>query len=111
LAKDAGFTREGLDDDHIEQCISWACNYHDPPLLDDILRTFSYYLDNDAFPPLPGEVFSDISPDRAFYDALGAEMGSPCRHVGCARASVAHSVMCRVHHFEAITRRKCPFDD
>jgi hypothetical protein len=111
IAADAGFTRETLTSDTIEQCVEWARKYHDPPDASDMLKTFTYYLANDAFPPLPGETFSNVSPDRAFYESLGPETGAACRNVGCTRPSVAHSVRCRVHHFEALTQRTCPFDD
>lgn len=50
--------------------------------------------------------------DREFYDLLGPErVEEPCKHPGCARGAVALSALCRVHHFEAIKKRACPFDD
>lgn len=49
---------------------------------------------------------------REFYDALGAERGDVrCRRESCSRGAVAHSVFCRVHHFESMHGRPCPFDD
>jgi hypothetical protein len=55
VAIEAGFTRETLSSGTIEQCVEWARNYHDPPDAHDMLETFTYYVANDAFPPLPGE--------------------------------------------------------
>ncbi len=50
--------------------------------------------------------------DREYYDSLGAERpDEPCQHDGCARGSVAQSVLCRIHHFEAFQGRPCPFSD
>jgi hypothetical protein len=50
--------------------------------------------------------------DRKFYDSLGAEHRQrSCRAAGCTRGAVEMSVFCRVHHFENMTRRPCPFDD
>jgi hypothetical protein len=50
--------------------------------------------------------------DHDFYDSLGAERaGTPCRRDGCTRGAVAHSVLCRPHHFESLKSRPSPFDD
>jgi hypothetical protein len=49
---------------------------------------------------------------RSFYEGLGPERPEvPCRHVGCRRGAVRHSVLCRVHHFESVCHRPCPFQD
>jgi hypothetical protein len=48
--------------------------------------------------------------DRAFFDLLGEEEpGTTCRAPKCTRGHISHSVHCRVHHFEAIQRKPCPF--
>lgn len=50
--------------------------------------------------------------DRKFYDSLGPEQsGVCCQHSGCSRGSVRFSLFCRVHHFENVRRRPCPFTD
>ena len=50
--------------------------------------------------------------DRDFYDRLGPERATgPCRHMGCQKGAISNSVFCRVHHFENIRRRPCPFHD
>ena len=50
--------------------------------------------------------------DRRFYDSLGAERAdTPCREPGCTRGAVVASVLCRVHHFEAVQHKACPFRD
>lgn len=50
--------------------------------------------------------------DRAFYDSLGQERaGTRCQHADCARGTVVASVLCRVHHFEALKHKTCPFVD
>ena len=50
--------------------------------------------------------------ERAFYDSLGEERkDAPCRRAGCTRGSVAHSVLCRPHHFESVRGRRSPFED
>jgi hypothetical protein len=50
--------------------------------------------------------------DRSFYDSLGPERaGVPCQHAGCRRNAIHHSVLCRVHHFESLCHRPCPFSD
>lgn len=48
---------------------------------------------------------------RAFYDLLGPERpGVPCRYSGCSRGAIAYSVMCRMHHFQMVEGKPCPFD-
>lgn len=50
--------------------------------------------------------------DRAFYAVLGDERpGIPCRTEGCTRGAIQYSVLCRVHHFESVKKRPCPFQD
>lgn len=48
--------------------------------------------------------------DRAFFEVLGDERPEvPCRQAGCERGAVRQSVLCRVHHFESVKGRTCPF--
>jgi hypothetical protein len=55
---------------------------------------------------------STLASFRTFYDKLGPENAEvSCRHVGCRRGAVRNSVLCRVHHFESIYNRPCPFHD
>jgi hypothetical protein len=50
--------------------------------------------------------------DRNFYLSLGAESEtSLCSTPNCGRGRVFLSVSCRVHHFENIFNRPCPFLD
>lgn len=50
--------------------------------------------------------------DRAFYEALGEERADVrCREQGCARGAISLSVLCRVHHFEMVQKKPCPFAD
>lgn len=49
--------------------------------------------------------------DLKFCDSLGSERdGTVCRKDGCPRGRVAQSAFCRVHHFENVIGRVCPFD-
>ncbi|HEX8912089.1 MAG TPA: hypothetical protein VF796_06990 [Humisphaera sp.] len=59
-----------------------------------------------------GQPKAVLQADRSFYDSLGAERpGHPCCAPGCGRGRVALSAFCRVHHFEQVYRRHCPFSD
>jgi len=50
--------------------------------------------------------------DRQFYLSLGAESKAElCTEANCKRGRVSLSVSCRVHHFESVMRRPCPFED
>jgi hypothetical protein len=53
-----------------------------------------------------------LAGDREFFAVLGAERPDvPCRQPDCDRGAVLQSVFCRIHHFEQIMRRPCPFCD
>ncbi len=52
------------------------------------------------------------SADLDFYKTLEAEVpGTRCRKEDCPRGTVKFSVFCRVHHFENLKGRPCPFAD
>jgi hypothetical protein len=49
---------------------------------------------------------------RQFYEGLGPEREDiRCRHEGCSRGAILHSVLCRPHHFESVHGIPSPFDD
>jgi hypothetical protein len=83
-----------------------------------MLESFDWYLRHDVFlprpgapPPPPPDVVTHRL-DREFYDALGAQRAEErCAEPGCSRGAVNHSVLCRVHHFEMVKKRSCPFSD
>jgi hypothetical protein len=61
-------------------------------------------------PGLPGRLREDAE-DRAFFDALGEERSEArCAAPDCPRGAISHSVFCRVHHFEMVRRKPCPFE-
>jgi len=117
-AVNQGFPREGLDDATIEDTVEWARQFIDPPPDDLLLASYTYYLRYDAFLPSP-----DAPPPRShaeiiryldleFYNALGPERSDKsCGKEGCRRGAVDQSIYCRVHHFEMIKRKPCPFSD
>lgn len=50
--------------------------------------------------------------DRGFYEVLGVERTDvPCRSPDCQRGAIHQSVFCRVHHFESLRGKPCPFSD
>jgi len=110
--------REGLNDDLIEQVVYWADQLAGRE--DDVARleVFRYYHKFDAFPeklgapdPPPAEEI-DRHMDRQFYDSLGAERtDKKCRHEGCNRGTTRFSVFCRIHQFEQVKKKPCPFQD
>jgi hypothetical protein len=62
----------------------------------------------DAPPPSPAE--SKHRWDLEFYNRLGLERSDqPCRKEGCPRGAVDQSAYCRVHHFEMVMGKPCPF--
>jgi len=114
----AGFVREGLDTATMEDTGACARSFQDPPTDNLLIESFEYYLQFDAFLPTPGAPApppweeTQRRLDREFYDLLGPERTTQgCDRDGCLRGAVSHSRLCKVHHFESIHRRRCPFDD
>jgi len=118
IAREAGFLIEGLDTDSIKDCLRWAEQFGQRRNSAADLASFIYYWRFDAFLPYPGapgppppEV-AILNFDREFYESLGPEnTGHSCRYEACPRGVVKYSVFCRVHHFESIRKKACPFKD
>ncbi len=82
------------------------------------LEALVYYQRFDAFLPKLGSPDPPPSEetrqrlDRKFYDSLGVERADvPCRSAECGRGAVKLSAFCKVHHFEQVQKRPCPFSD
>jgi hypothetical protein len=110
--------QEGLDHNTIEDVVDWADRLAGRE--DDLARldVFRYYHRFDTVPdrlqapdPPPAEEI-DRHMDRQFYDSLGAERtDKKCRHEGCNRGTTRFSVFCKVHQFEQVKKKPCPFKD
>jgi len=114
---EAGFV-ETLDSQTIEDIVSAASQLERPPTIETLVEAFLYYCKFDAFlpeigapdPPPADEIL--LKRDREFYDILGPERDTvQCRNEHCTRGAVRNSVFCRVHHFEMVKKRPCPFSD
>jgi hypothetical protein len=108
-------TLDGGTLESINVCVSRLEN---PPSDRTLLEAFIYYYKFDAFlpeigatdPPPTEVIVNNI--DRQFYDSLGEEnSNSKCKQNSCGRGMINFSVFCRVHHFESIKEKPCPFDD
>ena len=50
--------------------------------------------------------------DQSFYNILGDESNDEkCKKENCARGSIPLGVFCKIHHFEMIKKKPCPFND
>jgi hypothetical protein len=107
-----------LDTQTIKDIVSGASQLQNPPTIETLFEAFLYYYEFDAFlprigapdPPSAAEILGKL--DREFYDSLGPERGNvQCRDEHCTRGAVWNSVFCRVHHFEMVKKRPCPFRD
>ncbi len=57
------------------------------------------------------EAKSQAAQDQFFLSVLGEEIGPDiCRSLGCTHKRVAHSVLCRQHHYESIQNKPYPFE-
>ena len=110
--------RESLDDGTIEQVVDWADRLAGREDDSARLDVFRYYFRFDAFPdklgapdpPPADEIMRRL--DRKFYDSLGTERpDAKCRHEGCSRGTTKFSIFCRVHQFEQVKKKPCPFQD
>jgi len=107
---------ETLDEGTIEQIVDWADRLAGTEDDSARLDVFCYYYRFDAFPdklgaadpPPADEIIRRL--DREYYDILGPEnIDIKCRHKGCGRGTTKFSVFCRVHQFEQVKKKPCPF--
>ncbi len=104
-----------LDSGTIESIVSFAKGLECELTDELLLESFLYYFDNDAF--LPHSGFKPLSPDehqrkvdRDFYDCLGKERTEiQCKNETCQKGAIKGSVLCKIHHFEMMQKRTCPF--
>lgn len=101
----------------IESIVASASQLTEPLTDELLLESFQYYYDYDAFLPYSGyqppsrETWQQQR-DRDFYDCLGQErLDQPCKNSTCQRGAIEGSVFCKVHHFEMIQHKPCPFSD
>ena len=109
---------EALSDDLIEDTVLHADRLAGESNDSARLEVFQYYWRYDSFPetlnaPEPPPLQTIIAQrDRTFYESLGAERpNTQCQEASCQRGTIQFSAFCRVHHFEQIKRKPCPFDD
>jgi len=109
---------ETIDGGTLTEIYLSAAHLEDPPTDETLLEAFIYYYRFDAFlpevgapdPPPTEVVIRNL--DREFYNSLGGEdPAKQCKHENCERGTVKFSAFCRVHHFENIEGKPCPFDD
>lgn len=105
-----------LDSDTIEDINHSAkaldCEFTEALLLEAFLYYYHYdaFLPYSGFKPIPREEYQ-INIDKNFYDCLGAERANTlCKKPTCQRGAITSSVFCRVHHFEMIKNKPCPFN-
>ena len=81
-----------------------------------------YYYDNDAFLPRIGAYDPterkksreemQLESDRYYYDSLGDERHDvQCAKDDCSRGALPLRIFCKVHHFEMMKSRPCPFGE
>ena len=108
---------ETLDCSTIEDIVDVARrDIQDPPSDDLLFEAFLYYYNYDAFlpergfkPPPTEQILHDL--DLDFYNQLGEESSEiKCKKDDCGRGKIEMSVYCRVHHFEMIKKKQCPFN-
>ncbi|MQA23097.1 DUF7716 domain-containing protein [Rugamonas rivuli] len=117
-ARLAGYLVEGLDTEAIKDCLLCAKQLGQKQNASTELESFIYYWRFDAFLPYSGapeppppEV-AILNAERQFYESLGQEnLANPCRNQSCHRGAIQYSVFCKVHHFENIRKKTCPFTD
>ena len=105
-----------IDSQTLEDIADFAHNIEKPLTDETLLESFIYYVENDAFltekgfKPLPQEDWQRKI-DQDFYDQLGSESETEkCKKENCDRGKINASVFCKVHHFEMIKQKPCPFN-
>jgi len=106
-----------LDCSTIEDIIKVARrDIQDPPSDNLFFEAFLYYYNYDAFlpeigfkPPSTDQILFKL--DLDFYNQLGEESAElPCKKAECDRGKIAMSLYCKVHHFEMVKNKQCPFN-
>ena len=107
-----------IEDAMVQNLVTAACKQLKANSFEGWLDVLTYYVRFDNFPPKLGAPDPPTGReamllyDRKFYDSLGEERAEvACSEAGCTRGAINFSVMCKVHHFEQIKRRPCPFND
>lgn len=107
-----------IDYQTLQDCVQWADRLSGGPDEIAACEVIRYYIRFDAWPerlgapdpPPADEILARL--DREFYDSLGTERaGKECRREGCMRGSVEFSAFCRIHQFENVKKKPCPFTD
>lgn len=116
-AEDRGYTTI-VDGQTLVGILEGARDQFNSTAFDVHAEALAYYFKFDAFLPERGAADPPSNDDwqrevdREFYDSLGPERAdTPCRRAGCDRGAMVNSALCRVHHFEQVHDRPCPFDD
>ncbi len=116
VASALGFPYVGLDTATIEDTANAARQFQATPSDELLLESFVYYWRFDAWLPEPGapepppleEV--KLRLDREFFDGLGEERPEvSCKAQACSKGAVQYSIFCRIHHFEMVGKKPCPF--
>jgi hypothetical protein len=108
--------RTTIDYETVKASINWADRLAGQQDDDAAAEMIRYYIQFDSWPdrlgapdpPSPEEIIARL--DREFFDSLGTERdGTTCRREGCTRGAVQFSAFCRIHHFENVKKKPCPF--
>ena len=101
----------------IEDIVSFAKSIRVKVTDEFLLESFLYYYEYDAFLPEPGfkppsREESEYKHSREFYESLGNERPNErCKKADCSRGAIERGVFCKIHHFEMIKKKPCPFTD
>ncbi|MBM7074677.1 hypothetical protein JQC92_22145 [Shewanella sp. 202IG2-18] len=104
-----------LDNQTIESIVASADTISSKVSIELLIEAFNYYYKHDAFlpesgfKPLEGNEYQRKL-DLDFYNLLGQESSTiECVRKECLRGKISGSVFCRVHHFEMVQNKACPF--
>jgi hypothetical protein len=111
-----------LDTPTIEDIAAGSLRFNVPVTDELLFDGFMYYWVHDAFLPEPGAYDPNyvlppleerlLSMDRMFYDELGEERRDvQCEKHGCTRGALPLRIFCKIHHFEMMKEKPCPFSD
>ena len=85
----------------------------DPSRLEEIINHFIQWAKDRANWLAPPDTATEtLRNDRELWEHLGKSYGAEaCRVDGCHCWRIRHSVFCRVHHWEKVLGRACPFKE
>lgn len=111
---------EGLDSATIDEIARGSFRFGVEVTDELLFEGFMYYYRHDAWLPEPGAYDPNkkvlpyeerlLEMERRIYDEYGEErQDQKCKNQLCSRGALPLRIFCRIHHYEMMQKKPCPF--